>query len=88
MADLPAVPKRSIPEQSPINGRTIICASCGNTLKMEVVMNRRGVDHLKYSCTNEERGCNYFFENKEYINAEYKGIRKDGTVAKVPEAVL
>jgi hypothetical protein len=55
---------------------------------MEVVMNRRGVDHLKYSCTNEERGCNYFFENKEYINAEYKGIRKDGTVAKVPEAVL
>ena len=88
MVDVPAVPKRSIPEQSPINGRTIICSGCGQEMKMEVVMNRRGVDHLKYSCSNEERGCSYSFENKEYVNAESKGIRKDGTEVKVPEAVL
>jgi hypothetical protein len=88
MAELPAVPKRSIPEQSPINGRTIICSGCGKEMKMEVVMNRRGVDHLKYSCSNEERGCSYSFENKEYVNAELKGIRKDGSEVKVPEAVL
>ena len=88
MVDVPAVPKRSIPEQSPINGRTIICSGCGLAMKMEVVMNRRGVDHLKYSCVNEERGCSYSFENKEYVNAELKGIRKDGSEVKVPEAVL
>ena len=88
MVDVPAVPKRSIPEQSPINGRTIICSGCGKEMKMEVVMNRQGVDHLKYSCVNEDRGCSYSFEKKVYVNAEMKGIRKDGTEVKVPEAVL
>jgi hypothetical protein len=88
MAEQPPVPKRSIPENSPLDGRTIICAGCGKSMEMEVVMNRRGVDHLKYTCINEERGCSYSFENKVYINAEMKGIRKDGTAVKVPEAVI
>ena len=88
MVDQPPVPKRSIPLQSPIDGSTVICSGCGKEMKMEVVMNRQGVDHLKYSCTNEDRGCSYSFENKLYVNAEMKGIRKDGTEVKVPEAVL
>ena len=88
MAELPAVPKRSIPEQSPIDGSTVICSGCGNAMKMKVVMHRRGVDHLEYSCTNEEKGCSYSFERKVYVNAEMKGIRQDGSVVKVPEAVL
>lgn len=88
MAEQPPVPKRSIPEQSPIDGSQVVCSGCGKIMKMEVVMNRRGVDHLKYSCSNEERGCSYSFERKVYVNAEMKGVRKDGSEVKVPEAVL
>ena len=55
-------------------------------MKREVVMNKRGVDHLYYSCMNEESGCSYGFEKKVYVNAEIKGIRADGSEVKVPEA--
>lgn len=88
MADLPPVPKRSIPEQSPLDGGTVICGGCGKPMAMEVIMNRRGVENLRYSCANEDRGCSYFFDKKVYVNAEMKGIRKDGSQVKVPEAVL
>ena len=88
MAEQPPVPKRSIPEQSPIDGGTAICGGCGKEMKMEVIMGRRGVENLRYSCTNEERGCSYSFDRKVYISAEMKGIRKDGTQVEVPEAVL
>lgn len=85
MADIP-VPKRSIPEQSPIDGGAVICGGCGREMKREVKMGRRGVEAVRYECKNEERGCNYFFETRVYINAEMKGIRNDGTEVKVPDA--
>ena len=54
---------------------------------MTVKMGRRGVDSLRYECFNEERGCSYGFDRKVYVsNTEMKGIRKDGTEVKVPEA--
>ena len=81
-----AVPRRSIPEQSPIDGGTVICGGCGNPLVMTVKMGRRGVEVLRYECNNEERGCSYFFETRVYVSAEMKGIRKDGTMVTVPEA--
>ena len=86
MAEQPAVPRRSIPEQSPIDGGTVICSGCGNPLTMTVKMGRRGVEALRYECQNEERGCSYFFETRVYVNAEMKGVRKDGTEVKVPES--
>ncbi len=86
MADLQAYPKRSIPEQSPLDGTTVICGGCGKPLEMTVKMGRRGVENLVYTCKNEERGCSYSFERKVYVPAEMKGIRQDGTEVKVPEA--
>lgn len=75
-----------IPEHSPIDGGAIVCSKCGKDMKREVVMNKRGVDYLYYSCKNAETGCSYGFEHKVYVNAEVKGIRPDGTVAVVPDA--
>ena len=86
MAEQPAVPKRSIPEQSPIDGGAVVCGGCGNLMTMSVKMGRRGVEALHYECQNEERGCSYFFETRVFVNAEMKGIRKDGTTVTVPEA--
>ena len=86
MIELPAVPKRSIPEQSPIDGGTVICAGCGNEMKRTVKMGRRGVEALRFECVNEEFGCSYFFETRTYVQAEMHGIRKDGTTVSVPEA--
>ncbi len=88
MADLQAYPKRSIPEQSPLDGGTVICGGCGKPLTMEVIMGRRGVETLRYSCKNEDRGCSYTFDRKVYVPAEMKGVRPDGTEVKVPEARL
>ena len=86
MADVPVV-KRSIPEHSPIDGGDKICAGCGEVMKRTVKMGRRGVEFIRYECINEERGCSYFFETTGiYVNAELKGIRKDGTTVVVPDA--
>lgn len=89
MADLAPVPRRSIPEQSPLEGGTVVCGGCGEAMKMTVKMGRRGVETLRYECFNEERGCSYGFDRKVFVqNAEMKGIRQDGTQVKVPEAVI
>jgi len=86
MADLAPVPRRSIPEQSPLEDGTVICGGCGKAMTMTVKMGRRGVDSLRYECFNEERGCSYGFDRKVYVsNIELKGIRKDGTEVKVPD---
>lgn len=77
---------RSIPEQSPIDGGTLICGGCGKPMTMKVVMGRRGVQHLRYECRNEESGCSYGFDKKVFINAEMKAIREDGTTVTIPDA--
>ena len=76
----------SIPEHSPLEGGAIVCSKCGKDMNRKVVMNKRGVDHLYYTCSNAETGCSYGFERKVYVNAEVKGIRPDGTTVNVPEA--
>ena len=76
----------SIPAHSPLEGGAIICSGCGKDMDRKVVMNKRGVDHLYYSCTNPESGCSYGFERKVFVNAEVKGIREDGSLVTVPEA--
>ena len=81
-----AMLKRGIPEQSPIVGGTIICGGCGNEMKREVKVGRRGVESLRYECRNEATGCSYFIETKVFVGVEMKGIRKDGTTVSVPEA--
>lgn len=86
MADVPVI-KKSIPEQSPLEGSTVICGGCGSKMEMSVKMGRRGVETLHYECKNEERGCSYGFDRKVYMsNVEMKGIRKDGTTVTVPDA--
>jgi len=76
----------SIPDHSPLEGGVIVCSGCGKDMERKVVMNKRGVDHLYYSCKNAEKGCSYGFEKKVFVNAELKGIREDGSIVKVPEA--
>ena len=77
---------RSIPEQSPVDGGTLICGGCGKPMTMEVKMGRKGVQTLRYECRNKEAGCSYGFDRKTFVNAEMKAIRDDGSVVNVPDA--
>lgn len=65
-----------LPAHSPLIAGDLVCNTCGETMERKVVMNRQGVDHIQYSCSNKEKGCNYFVEAKMFSNLQPMGMRK------------
>lgn len=78
MASIPAVApvrrREAVPQTSPLEAPNLVCSACGEIMKMTVIKGPRIVDELKYSCVNEETGCNYELVRKVPVQ-NHSGLR-------------
>ena len=78
MATIPAVQqarrKEAVPTTSPLEAGDIVCSACGNKMTMSVVKGPRLVEEIKYTCVNEETGCNYELVRKVPVQ-NHSGLR-------------
>ncbi len=65
---------RAIPKDSPLDASPAACSQCGSIIQPKAVMGPRGVETLRYTCENAEKGCSYTFDRKVFI--QHLNIRK------------
>jgi len=69
--------QKTVPDHSPLIAATVVCQTCGSFLKPEVHKSRRGVEHISYTCHNQEFGCSYRVETNVMLVAEMTPVRPD-----------
>lgn len=73
--------QRSLPEHSPLIAGPVVCHTCGDFLKPQIVKGRGGVQTIRYECHNKEHGCSYMTETNVYLTTECVPVRPDGKKA-------
>ena len=73
--------QRSLPEHSPLIASPVVCQTCGDILKPQIIKGRGGVQAIRYSCQNKEHGCSYQTETNVYLVSECVPIRPNGKPA-------
>jgi hypothetical protein len=68
---------------SPLFWHRLVCGRCGREMKTKVVMGRKSVDHIEYTCINPTTECNYKIEQKIPVPCEMKQLRQDGSEVRV-----
>jgi len=75
--------QRSIADHAPLLAGDVVCHTCGNILKPQVIQGARGgVQCVRYECRNKEHGCSYATETNVYLASELFPVRPDGKAAK------
>ena len=81
----------SMPDLSPLIFTDLVCRQCGQVMKKQAVMGRRGqktvATHILYTCVNKESGCDYRVESTDMLRGEMKGnpIQRHPVVEKKEE---
>ena len=65
---------QAIPKDSPLDASAACCSQCGAMIQPTAIMGPRGVETLRYTCENPEKGCSYQFERKVFM--QHINIRK------------
>lgn len=75
-AVIPTRRKQAVPTETPLEAGNYMCSACGSIMTPEPVMGPRAVEAVKYTCKNEDTGCNYELIRKvPATNASMRGIR-------------
>lgn len=73
--------QKSLPDHAPLIANQVVCQTCGNFLKPQIIKGRGGVQCIRYTCQNKEHGCSYTTENNVYLSSECVPVRPNGKPA-------